>query len=362
MKEKITILCSGVTLGIYVPALVVNNQLQERGFTTEIVVLEELFFSEKQKKIPDTKLAFHRNFAFALMGQRFTKGIHDNIDILKLQEMLDTWRNENRKRFLVFSGFWLPLVDQYLEQINFNDIMIDLCHMDATIAVSWRTCTIDKSCYRHIWLFNWDRKEISYFIDISNKKPLSFNERKNRIIIHGGGWGIGTYKDIIPKLAEQDIKLDVIAYEKDDLLNRVDSNKYFLIDPNWNAWERNVHGFYLFPPLGEVKDEIEIEYNNNKQFSEVYHIISRNKAIISKPGGATLIDSLSSATPIIFLDPFGKYETANSSLWEYFGFGISFDKWMESGFSFDLLKKMHMNLLNLRLKLENYLEIIINAA
>ena len=49
MKQTtITILCSGASLGVYVPGLVTNKQLRNKGLNTEIVVLENLLFEEKK--------------------------------------------------------------------------------------------------------------------------------------------------------------------------------------------------------------------------------------------------------------------------------------------------------------------------
>lgn len=359
-KSTITILSSGVTLGIYVPALTINSQLQNKGINTDVVVLESLFLKEKQNKIPEAKVQFHKNFKFALMGQKVTGNIFDSFDLPVLEATLTKWINEKRSHFLVFSGFWVPIIEQYLSAIDFK-IEVDICHMDATESISWKGRDTSHSCYRHIWMFNWENRAVSSIIDIQGEPPLMFTKRNERFIVHGGGWGIGTYKSVIPELTELGYGLDIIAYESNDISENKNKHRYFMIDPNWKAWEKDIQNSYIFPPLGEVNGNTLIQYKNNRQYSEVYNLIAQNKAIVSKPGGATIIDSLSSATPIIFLDPFGEYENVNSRLWEYLGFGISYKNWKESNFSMAVLEELHNNLLKIRPKLKNYLEEIYAA-
>lgn len=148
----------------------------------------------------------------------------------------------------------------------------------------------------------------------------------------------------------------MICYEEKDVENRKKGNRYFLIDPDWKSWEKNAKGHHQFPPFGQVKNRGKVEFLSNKQFPDVYRLIQHNKAIISKPGGATLIDSLSSATPIILLKPFGRYENSNALLWEYFGFGIPYQKWIDSECSLKVLEKLHTNLLKARERIQDYVE------
>lgn len=357
MSEKtITILCSGIGLGLYIPGLILNYQFQTKGLPTDVVVFESLILSEKRKKIPETKVAFQQSFAVALMGQRLARDITPSLDKSLVSDLLATWRKERRKRFIVFSGFWLPILEQYLSENNFQNPLIHLCHIGASVNVSWKLHKIDHPCCCHIWFSNWEEKSISYYIQVSKDKPVPFYERTDRFVIHGGGWGIGTFKDKIPQLEEMGLKLDVIVNEKRDSENRKEGNRYFMINPRWNPWEKDEEGYHQFPPFGEVRDNKKIKFRNNRCFPEVYHLIRQNQAIISKSGGATLIDSLSSATPIVLLEPYGEYEKKNALLWEYLGFGIPYQKWIDSSCSLEILERLHTNLLKARLQTRNYVE------
>ena len=110
-RATITILCSGVALGVYVPALLVNHQLRARGAATEVVVLESLFTAEKQARILQNKAAFHRDFAVAKMGQRMARDVRPNLDAQRVERLYQGWVAEERRLFIVFSGFWMPLLE-----------------------------------------------------------------------------------------------------------------------------------------------------------------------------------------------------------------------------------------------------------
>nr|AEH57208.1 putative diacylglycerol glucosyltransferase [Prochloron didemni P1-Palau] len=290
------------------------------------------------------------------MAQKLAKDITPSIDSVRVADLLVTWKQERRRRFMIFSGFWIPVIEQYLQEIEIPDISIDLCHMDASISTSWKLYNTTHPAFRDIWFFNWEKKKLSYYFPISEDRIVPYEKRLNRFLIHGGGWGVGTYKNKIPELEQQGIKLDVIAYEPQDLENQIEENRYFMIDPEWKPWEKNDMGEHQFPPFGEVKDDGEIVFENNKLYPEVYSLIQQSRAIISKPGGATLIDSLSAATPLIWLDPYGEYENYNGLLWEALGFAISYQKWAESGYSIDLLEQLHQNLLQARAGLASYVD------
>ncbi len=355
-KEIVAILCSGVALGVYIPALIVNRRLQLQDVSTEIFVLENLLQYDKRNKIPKSKIAFHRSFAVALTGQKIAKNITPHFDTSIVSEIISTWKKNALTKFIVFSGYWIPILEDYKRQSDLTDISFQICHLDADISVSFKPYKPDKFCFKQVYFFSWEEKKISFFLKINNNNIVPFLSRNERFVIHGGGWGMGTYKDKIELLGEKKISLDVICYEYNDIKNRIENNRYFMIDPDWKPWEKNNNGNYSFPPFGTVKDNDTIEFDINDDFSEVYTLISQSRAIISKPGGATLLDSFSSATPVILLEPFGEYENKNALLWKHLGFGISWQEWMDSGFSITLLEKLHNNLLIARDNIKDYVE------
>ena len=354
-QETITILCSGASLGAYIPALIASHQLSNRGINSDVVVLENILLEKKRNNVPETKFAFHRNFSLALMAQKLAKDIIPSIDSDLTSDLLAIWKHQGRKRFIIFSGFWLPVANQYLQETDCQDIAIDLCHMDASASTSWKMYDATHSAFRHVWLFNGKDKCLSYNFCVSDDEPVPYSQRSNRFLIHGGGWGIGTYKSKVSELVHKGIELDVIAYEQQDLENRPEHSRYFLIDPTWKPWEKDAQGNHEFPPFGEVKDDGNIAFQNSQPYPEVYSLIRQSRGIISKPGGGTLVDSLSAATPLVWLAPYGDYENNNGLLWEYLGFGISYEKWADSGYSLDILERLHVNLRQARAGLPTYI-------
>jgi UDP-N-acetylglucosamine:LPS N-acetylglucosamine transferase len=71
-------------------------------------------------------------------------------------------------------------------------------------------------------------------------------------------------------------------------------------------------------------------------------------AVVSKPGGGTLLDSLAAATPVVLLAPWGGPEAKNGALWEELGFGIDFQRWRRTGFDQCVLEDLHHSLLAAR--------------
>ena len=347
-NQNIAILCSGVTLGVYNPALITRNKLWAIGQNPMVFVCENLFYDDKKNKISEMRKMFHRNFKFALMGQKMSGTVQANYNPDLIEELYSKWQKEDVKDFIVFSGFWMSILDEYLRKHPGDEYNVHIFHMDAVESESWKSVSYDSKYIHHTWFFSLKEKDVSNYFAISDNKIVPFEERDERFIIHGGGWGIGTYKQKVQKLESFGLKLDIINYEHQDIDKLNNVHRYFLIDPNWNAWEHDETGNYQFPPFGQIINNNEIEYLKNNDYPEVYNIIRKNVGIISKPGGATILDSLSSATPIIFLDPFGDYERKNAELMIDLGFGIWYEDWEKSSFSIESLEHCHNNLVKSR--------------
>lgn len=354
--KSVIVLGGGPGLGFYVPGLVIHSQLKSRGILSKMFAYENLINEGKRENFIKAKISFHRDFKYALISQKLTRSVADHIDQVLLDELFREWDAMEQKYFVVFSGFWTAILDLYITEQNSSQVHVDLCHVDAAESSSWSLMNFEMPCYRHVWFFHWQDAKISYYININESEPLSYSARDNRFLIHGGGWGIGKYKETIPVLENLGYDLDVINYEYTDLTkNAATNNRYYMIDPCWHHWLKNDVGDLQFPPFSEIVDETEPKFNNAQSYPEIYNVVKKNKAIISKPGAGTLLDSLSSATPLILLAPFGDYEEKNGLLWEKFELGISFSKWAHSGYSSALLEKMHHNLIAIRRQTKNYL-------
>ncbi len=352
--NTVSILCSGVALGVYIPALLTDYQLRELGVKTELLVLENLLKEDKRKIIRESKKAFHGSFRVALAGQKMARDLKPNFDSRAVYDLFKLWDKENRRRFIVFSGFWLSVLKEYCGTAGQEGLCIEIVHMDAAVSASWKLFMEESKAFNNIWIFGRKGNNLAYEIPVGGKKPEAYGERPDRYVIHGGGWGMGTYQGRIPELTDMGFNLDIVAYYIEEALERVKGRRYYMVDPEWQPWTENSEGRYEFPPFGEIGVNINISYKNKTEYHELFDVIRKSRAVISKPGGATLMDSLASATPLVMLEPFGDYERKNSELWEGLGYGIPYEKWKSSGFSSVVLEKLHKNLMKAGGKLVNY--------
>lgn len=356
-KPCITILNAGPGMGFYVPGIIMAKQLAANGIPAQVHVFESFYTGDKKNIIPRMKAKFHKNFSFALMGHNMATDPSTALDEELVTTLLQSWIEEKRKHFVVFSGFWLSILNRFLELTDHSDIKIDLCHLDADYSVSWKmfSCTAETASTH--WFHSWAQHKVNYYMNVNGASPIPFKERKNNIVAHGGGWGLGDYEAKGEQLIANGFNTTVIIYDKKDLEKANPHSDYYFLDPEWNIWDLNENNEHDFPPLFSIdkQDNNNMKRLDNSRFSPLYDLVSKSKAIISKPGAGTLIDSLSAATPLIILEPYGSSEDKNGLLWKELGLGMSFDDWSATGFSSDSLEKMHQNLLNVRSETKNFI-------
>jgi hypothetical protein len=343
-NPPITILCSGVALGVYIPALLLNYQLQQHQLPTEVVILEHLYTLESQQKLKSHQQAYHKNFSMALMAHKMTRDIQFSLDDQLVDSILTSWESEHRSNFIVWSGFWMPIIEKYRQRVAPKQVNVDLCRIDADISATFKSYTNFHQHDREIWLWNWAEKKLEYELPVTNQPPIPYPDRANRFVIHGGGWGIGTYTNKIAELEANKIALDIVTYEIAESIQNNPNNRYFMVDPTWSPWLQPTTKQPEFPPFGQVNNSP--NFQNRAEYHELFDVIRSSKAIISKPGGGTLIDSLASATPIILLEPYGYAEQSNAEIWEYLGYGISYDRWQAMNYDLAMLEQLHQNILN----------------
>jgi hypothetical protein len=361
-KPYVTILNAGPGMGFYVPGIIMAKQLNEAGIPAKVHVFESFYKGDKKNIIPKMKSKFHKNFSFALMGQNMATDPSGALDEQLVTALLESWIKEKRQHFVVFSGFWMPVLNRFLEVTDRTDIKIDLCHLDADYSVSWKMYNCNLSSANTRWFHSWENKKINYHMNVDGLSPLAFHDRNNNLVIHGGGWGLGDYEAKGEELIHTEFSMSVILYEQRDFEKSNPKTDFYFLDPKWNIWELSENNEPAFPPLFYIDKE---DGNNtkplsNRDCSPLYKIARNSKAIISKPGAGTLIDSLSSATPLIILEPYGNSENKNGLLWKEYGLGMSFEDWRKTNFSSDVLEQMHENLLNARANTTNYITFYIN--
>ena len=334
----IEILTSGVALGVHVPGLLLADRLRERGIPATISVLERLLPARKLATTAAMKWAFHREFRFALAGQRVGANPANASAEQAVVELLDRWRSQRVRRFVVFSGFWLPILERHVADRD-DEVRIDVCHVDSVSSPSFDKAGPTSLEVRQVWLADAGRRALPWTIPVSARPPVPWPERARRLLVHGGGWGMGTYRERAAELRAQAFPLDVVAYESRDV-STTDGVRYFMTDPDWHPWLDDG-----YPPLGRVRPGAPVDYQRGVGHHGSFDLTRGVLATVSKPGGGTLLDSLWSATPTVLLEPFGEHERRNSELWQSLGFGISFERWQQSGFSVDILEGLHHALL-----------------
>jgi hypothetical protein len=249
------------------------------------------------------------------------------------------------------SGFWIPVIERYLQRRG--SIEIILCHLDAANSTSWDLFEGNGLKFRHVWFCNWERKEINYHIAASPDHYIPFNNRSNGLVVHGGGWGMGTYKNKIGPLSRLAFDLNIIAYQYDDVIPLDKRHRHFLLDPDWNTWDKDMDGNYGFPPISLIEDG-EFDFSQTGHSQDLHGLIGNSRAIVSKPGAGTLIDSLTYSTPLVYLEPFGEYERKNALLWAHYGLGISYEDWERSNFSESILEEISRNLSEIKARTNNF--------
>ncbi|MFL5829638.1 MAG: hypothetical protein ACJ76X_06950 [Solirubrobacteraceae bacterium] len=345
----LTVLTSAVGLGSYVAALLHQALLRDAGYRVDVEVVEGWFTSSHIERHLMHQTAFHRDFRLALAGRRMAGSVEGRLDQERISRLLSAWRGEGRARFLVWSGYWLPVLERYAASMPDTRIELDLCRIDAVESDSFRVHREPEGVVRReLWLWNWERRALGRRLPVPAGAPLPFAERAPRLVAHGGGWGLGTYADVLTEFSQAGYALDVLGPGSPDWDGRGPLDRRYVSDPQWHPWVRNAAGELTFPPLGEVCPDGEVRYRLERRYPAAHVNVREAMAVVSKPGGGTLLDSLAAATPVVLLAPWGEPEAKNGALWQELGFGIDFERWRETGFDHGVLEDLHHRLLEAR--------------
>jgi hypothetical protein len=342
----LTVLTSAVGLGAYVAALLHHALLRNAGYRVDVEVVEGWFTDHHIERHLMHQKAFHRDFRLALAGRRMAGSVEGRLDDERVNRLLTAWRGDGRARFFVWSGYWLPVLERYAACMTDARIELDFCFTDAIESDSFRVHHEPAGVLRReVWLWNWRRRALGRRLSVPAGAPLPFAERSRRVVAHGGGWGLGTYIDVLAELSRAGYALDVLGPGSPDWEGRGPHDRRYVSDPEWHPWVRNAAGDLTFPPLGEVRPDGEVRYRSELRFPVAHVNVREAMAVVSKPGGGTLLDSLAAATPIVLLTPWGEPEAKNGALWEELGFGIDFQRWRKTGFDHRVLEDLHHRLL-----------------
>ncbi|MBP1310559.1 hypothetical protein JOD82_003656 [Paenibacillus sp. 1182] len=363
---KVTILCSGFGLGFYTPGLLLQAGLRRLGVDTAIHVFENVLPESARLKVDKSRKAYHDNFAVALMSQKVPQDMRNSLDLAAMEVLLNQWMEEDRRYFICLSGHWMYVLEEYRKRREPESVHVDIVYMDSTPSPSWKNLAKHNPHFAdgcgETTFFENDNNRVSYYIDIPAVEYVPFEERQSRLFVHGGGWGMGTYRDKVGRLEEAGWELDLLLYDQDQPDEQRDSIRYFQMDPQWRTWQRNEAGEHTFPPFGEVKKGEKTVYQVGPDYHSMLDQACHVQAIVSKPGGGSLTDSFATATPLIMLEPFGVHEKHNADLWERLGLGMRYDTWIQTyDGSAQILEDMHRRIVELRSRTPRYIESYVNS-
>ena len=355
--KRINFLTSSLALGVYTPALIIHNKLKKQGIDTSFFTFEECFYEEKREKIQGNKKLYHENPKAAILGQKLVSNVNNSLDYTIINHVFNSIINSEKDEYLfVFSGLWMPVITEIFPKSFYEKII--LIHIDSTISPSWKNCNL--SMFKSVYFFDFLNKRINYYLDIGEDKATDFHSKNKKIIVHGGGWGMGNYQDAVLPLIEKGWELDLICYFDSDIVNHPNINNY-LFDQNWKAWETDLSGSHSFPPICKIENENrQGQLLQNDDFHESYNLTKTSAGIISKPGGGTLLDSFSSETPIIFMDSVGKHEDYNKEIWKHLNFGMDFSTFTDKPDVYEVLMSMSDNIKESKSNARNIIPFIVD--
>jgi len=344
------ILCASVGFGTYTPAVQLYRHLCAQRQPVSIEVLECLFSPEKLSQIKAARLRFQNDFRFALAARK-TLNLHspaDCVDIDKRSVLLNRWKQAGETRFILFSGFWLPLLKEYQESTD-GRIAADCVQMEVVLSPSWRAHLKDYPFpIRLVWFYSSSQGGV-----VQTLLPVSATpaRRKRGLVLHGGGWQLGDYGDSVPALAGAGYSL-LVGRSQDQPCLSYPNVQYFRVQSQWETWTARpgdypsleLCGDGAFPPPEDASAHWLLQQ------------IMSSSGVVSKPGGATLLDSLAACTPSIFTSPYGETEAQNAQLWCSLGLGMTLVDWERSGYREELLVQAQERLQTARDALPSYAE------
>lgn len=350
----VTVLCSGVHLGVYVPGVLVEAGLRARGVAAEVETLEAFYRPDHLAALEDFRAACHRSFRFALMARKMGRDPSPSVDDALVDALLERWADEGRRRFVMWSGFWLPLVARYRDRVG-EGVVVDHCRIDAAVSPSFGAYPHLDGAGRDVWFWNGAAGRLDRRVPVAAGAPVPWGGREDRYVVHGGGWGVGTYQDRVGEMRAAGLALDRVAYTEDEA-HGAGPERAFMVDPAWRPWARGDGGRHLFPPFAQVAPDRAAQFPRRTDRHPLFDLVAGARGVVSKPGGGTLIDSLESATPLVLLEPYGAAEAANAALWERLGLGIGYARWRDAGYDPALLHACHQRLLHARARTPDYCE------
>ncbi|EDP95405.1 hypothetical protein U8527_17100 [Kordia algicida OT-1] len=356
-SHTINILTSVIGYGIYFPALIVYEQLKALHYNVNIYIIERYFDEKATSEFELTKTAFQKDVRLVQIASRipvkYTKKLSDE----KTERLFQNWSNNNTTHFLCFSGLWLETLQDYKKQQP--NCVIDICRVDSAVSSTWEALLRHKNLITNdVSFFDAKATKINYVLNIPEIKPLPYSERSQNVTIHGGGWDLGDFTSKTEQFTK-DFHVNLIVNGLQELSAK--NITLFANQPNWNPLYENG-----FPPFGRMDSTSKLALENYEKHPGILTVLAKSKAIVSKPGGMTLMDSLITETPLLFLKSVGKNENSNQQLWENLQLGISLEAWQQSKDKTALLQEMQSRILAVKTEtpcfIQTYTNLVANSS
>ncbi len=346
----IKILTSVMGLGTYVPALLLEDCFLRKGMSCQVQLIESFLKEEKIVKFLKNKEEYHKNFKAAKLGHKLAeRQLGGLIDDQEKKTIFEDWNESGVTLFVVMSGNWMETLLEYVDMGKIEPQSICAVHMDVGATPSW--CKyMDIPGLKNISVY--DENTVQCMLEYPKKflKTRNVYEEpaKSHIYIHGGGWGMGTYQERHKEFHE------ILPYKVKTTIHSLkeaeenDGWDYYLLDSKWMPWKSDNND--LYPPIGKVTSN-GVKALPNGLHQGMYSLYEDCCGIISKAGGGTLMDSLITGTPLVFIEPIAMHEQRNQDLWIKLKFGITYEDWKQNDFSIDMLKEIYNNIIENREKI-----------
>ncbi|MFJ6695333.1 hypothetical protein ACIQM4_04575 [Streptomyces sp. NPDC091272] len=362
----IAVLTSGVALGVHVPGLLLRQRLAEHGVPAAVYVLEAYWEQADRDRLARSREVFQRDFRIALATQRLRRRHDELVPAEARQRVFAAWQAAGVTRFVVLSGFWLPVVEAYVRETG-REVAVDTCHLDSVDSPSFAPYDRRASGHRAVRLMDHAAGRLPWTIPVTSRPPVPWAQRGDRVLVHGGGWSLGTYRQAAGRLRAAGHRVDLVLGGADaappggvgpdtgPVAGAGPQVRCFRIDPRWNAWDDAG-----FPPLCRVGSGAADGRDGARWLSgdglthPSFTLTREARATVSKPGGGSLLDGLWAATPSVLLEPFGAHEERNAELWLRLGLGVRLETWQDSGHSTELLHDLHRRALWMRDRIPDY--------
>jgi UDP-N-acetylglucosamine:LPS N-acetylglucosamine transferase len=340
---KIAILTSGMGLGHYIPGVILKRALHSANVVADIYVYEA--YRRDKPRIERTVQYYSSSIKRAQIGRKLY-GVLEQLAPPASRAFLQEWDDQKVDHLVILSGQWCRHV------LDYGKAKVHLLHMDADLSTSWEAAAreievLRNSGAREYWLFS--AREQRVLRRIGDYRGIEWQDRPRSVVVHGGGWGIGELNEAARRLANLGMSGVIVIGQSECIGNPLHAFPKLRIKAGWAPWEaaRTVP----FPPLVSGDISMGPQFTSGQSHG-VLDLLSNAVALVSKPGGGSLHECLLSATPLLFLEPWGAHEERNAQLWTALNLGKLFSRWLGDGARYSELRAMHKRLLGLRAKIE----------